>query len=131
MRDYGNAYITYHLVLSDVLPKKGFPVVFHGVKGSEQHAKWSPSNFNIVEASVVRDYCVRLTGDPERKICEWSIFLVLPPLFFVYFSLDPEDIGIIAPYKAQSRAIRELLKVAKLSDISVGSVEEFQGQVLS
>jgi hypothetical protein len=74
MRDYGNAYITYHLVLSDVLPKKGFPVVFHGVKGSEQHAKWSPSNFNIVEASVVRDYCVRLTGDSERKICEWSIF---------------------------------------------------------
>jgi superfamily I DNA and/or RNA helicase len=50
---------------------------------------------------------------------------------FVHIGLDPEDIGIIAPYKAQSRAIRELLKVAKLSDISVGSVEEFQGQVLS
>jgi hypothetical protein len=70
MRDFGNSYITYHLVLSDVLPKKGFPVVFHGVKGNEQHAKWSPSNFNIIEASIVRDYCVKLLGDRERKICK-------------------------------------------------------------
>jgi helicase MOV-10 len=49
----------------------------------------------------------------------------------LYLGVDPEEIGVIAPYKAQSRAIRELLKVAKLSDISVGSVEQFQGQVLS
>jgi helicase MOV-10 len=71
MRDYGNSYVTYHLALSDVLPKKGFPVVFHGVKGSEQHTKWSPSHFNIIEASIVRDYCLKLTGDPERKICKY------------------------------------------------------------
>ena len=43
--------------------------------------------------------------------------------------LDAEDIGVIAPYKAQVRAIRELLKPAGLSDVSVGSVEQFQGQV--
>jgi len=36
---------------------------------------------------------------------------------------------VIAPYKTQVRAIRQLLKVAKLSDIFVGSVEQFQGQV--
>jgi hypothetical protein len=70
MRDNGNSYITYHLVLSDVLPKKGFPVVFHGVKGNEQHTKWSPLCFNIIEASIVRDYCVKLIGDHERKICK-------------------------------------------------------------
>jgi len=70
MRDYGNPHITYHLAISDVLPKKGFPVVFHGVKGNEQHAKWSPSYFNIIEASIVRDYCVKLIGDRERKICK-------------------------------------------------------------
>jgi helicase MOV-10 len=81
MRDHGNAYITYHLTLSDVLPKKGFPVVFHGVKGSEQHARWSPSYFNIIEASIVRDYCVKLTRDPERKICESGSLLVLLPFF--------------------------------------------------
>ena len=127
MRDHGNAYITYHLTLSDVLPKKGFSVVFHGVKGSEQHARWSPSYFNIIEASIVRDYCVKLTGDPERKICEcWSMVGFTSD---VYLGVDPEEIGVIAPYKAQSRAIRELLKVAKLSDVLVGSVEQFQGQV--
>ena len=43
--------------------------------------------------------------------------------------VDAEEIGVIAPYKAQVRAIRELLKPADLKDVSVGSVEEFQGQV--
>jgi helicase MOV-10 len=70
MRDYGNAYITYHLVDSGALPKKGFPVAFHGIKGSEQRAKWSLSYSNVLDASIVRDYCVKLIGDPDRKICE-------------------------------------------------------------
>ena len=43
--------------------------------------------------------------------------------------VDAEEIGVIAPYKAQVRAIRELLKPVGLKDVSVGSVEEFQGQV--
>ena len=81
MRDYGNAYITYHLVLSDVLPEKGFPVVFHGVKGSGQHAKWPPSYFNIMEASIVRDNCMKLTGDSEQKICECGAWSVSTPFF--------------------------------------------------
>jgi hypothetical protein len=47
----------------------------------------------------------------------------------LYVGVDPEDIGVIAPYKAQVRTIREFLKRVNLSDISVGSVEQFQGQV--
>ena len=79
MRDYGNAYITYHMVHSDALPKKGFPVVFHGVRGNEERTKSSPSYFNVLEASIIRNYCVRLTRDPEpeRKICEHGLSLVL------------------------------------------------------
>jgi helicase MOV-10 len=86
MRDYGNSYITFHLVHSDVLPKKGFPVVFHSVKGSEQHAEWSPSYFNIIEASIVRDYCVKLTGDTERKICEYGTMFWSYLHFLLFFS---------------------------------------------
>jgi hydrogenase maturation factor HypE len=47
----------------------------------------------------------------------------------LYLGVDTEDIGVIAPYKAQVRTIREVLKQVNLSDISVGSVEQFQGQV--
>ena len=48
---------------------------------------------------------------------------------FPHLSIDPEEIGVLAPYKAQIRAIQELLKAAKLSNILVGSAEQFQGQV--
>ncbi|KAI9452271.1 P-loop containing nucleoside triphosphate hydrolase protein [Russula earlei] len=109
MRAYGNVEITHLLANSDILPKKDFPLIFHGVKGAERQTKWSPSYFNISEASIVRDYCVQLTMDRQRKIY-------------------PEDIGIIAPYRAQVRTIRLLLKMARLANISVGSVEQFQGQ---
>jgi helicase MOV-10 len=61
------------LLQSDVLPKKGFPIVFHGIKGRELRGRHSPSYLNIHEASVVRDYCLRLIGDHEHKICEYQI----------------------------------------------------------
>jgi len=109
MHAHASLDVSHLLLQSDVLPKKGFPVVFHGIKGWEQRARHSPSFLNVHEASVVRDYCQRLTQDRERKIYA-------------------EEIGVIAPYKAQVRAIRELLEPADLQDVSVGSVEQFQGQ---
>ncbi|KAI0253351.1 P-loop containing nucleoside triphosphate hydrolase protein [Lactifluus subvellereus] len=109
MRACASADVTHLLLNSRVLPKKGFPVVFHGVRGDEKRSRHSRSLFNIHEASIVRDYCQKLITDPELKIY-------------------PEDIGIVAPYKAQVRTIRTLLKQAKLEDIDVGSVEQFQRQ---
>ncbi|KAH9059532.1 P-loop containing nucleoside triphosphate hydrolase protein [Lactarius vividus] len=109
MRAHAIPVVARLLLQSDVLPKKGFPVVFHGIKGLELRTKDSPSYFNIHEASVVRDYCLRLTEDREHKIYA-------------------EEIGVIAPYKAQVRKIRESLRSAGLRDVSVGSVEQFQGQ---
>ena len=52
---------------------KGFPVVFHGIKGQEKRTKQSPSYLNIHEASVVRDYCLRILGDQEHKIREYRV----------------------------------------------------------
>jgi helicase MOV-10 len=83
MRYSRDLFITHDLIHSDVLPKKGFPVVFHGVRGKEERMKSSPSYFNILEASVVRDYCVKLTGDPERKIGECGSFVWFLRHFFL------------------------------------------------
>ena len=69
MRASGAVGITHALVESGVLPKKGFPIVFHGIEGRENHSRQSPSYLNVHEASTIRDYCVGLTSDRERKIC--------------------------------------------------------------
>jgi len=81
MRDYGNPYITYHMVHSEVLPKKGFPVVFHGVRGNEERAGSSPSYFNVLEASIIRNHCAKLVRGPEQKICKHGLLLFLPHFF--------------------------------------------------
>lgn len=39
-----------------------------------------------------------------------------------------EEIGVIAPYRAQVRKIRKALSTVA-ADVKVASVEEFQGQV--
>ncbi|KAF8267998.1 P-loop containing nucleoside triphosphate hydrolase protein [Lactarius quietus] len=109
MRAHATPVVAHLFLQSEVLVKKGFPIVFHGIKGRELRGRHSPSYLNIHEASVVRDYCLRLIGDHENKIY-------------------PDEIGVIAPYKAQVRAIRELLRPVGLKEVSVGSVEQFQGQ---
>uniref|UniRef100_A0A667WEJ1 RNA helicase n=2 Tax=Myripristis murdjan TaxID=586833 RepID=A0A667WEJ1_9TELE len=91
------------------LPKKGFPLLFHGVRGTEMREGNNPSWFNSGEAVQVMLYCCQLA----KKL---------------YNPVDASDIGIIAPYRKQVRKIRVLLGRVGLSDIKVGSVEEFQGQ---
>ncbi|XP_070828887.1 RNA helicase Mov10l1 [Chaetodon trifascialis] len=91
------------------LPKKGFPLMFHGVRGTEMREGNNPSWFNPVEAVQVMLYCCQLA----KKL---------------YNPVDASDIGVIAPYKKQCEKIRVLLAKVGLSDIKVGSVEEFQGQ---
>ena len=59
--------ITHSLLQSDVLVKKGFPIVFHGIVGKEEREGSSPSFFNIDEASLVREYCEQLIKPPSRS----------------------------------------------------------------
>ncbi|TWW75837.1 RNA helicase Mov10l1 isoform X1 [Takifugu flavidus] len=91
------------------LPKKGFPLIFHGVRGTEMREGINPSWFNPVEAVQVMLYCCQLA----KKL---------------YNPVAVSDIGIIAPYRKQCEKIRILLGKVGLFDIKVGSVEEFQGQ---
>ena len=71
MRADASQDVSHLLLQSDVLPKKGFPIVFHGIKGRELRTRHSTSYLNFHEASVVRIYCQKLTEDRERKICEY------------------------------------------------------------
>ncbi|XP_062857767.1 RNA helicase Mov10l1 [Trichomycterus rosablanca] len=91
------------------LPTKGFPLIFHGVRGTEMREGTNPSWFNPGEAVQVMLYCCQLA---KR----------------LYNPVPVTDIGIIAPYKKQVEKIRVLLHRVGLGDIKVGSVEEFQGQ---
>uniref|UniRef100_A0A2K5PR29 RNA helicase Mov10l1 n=1 Tax=Cebus imitator TaxID=2715852 RepID=A0A2K5PR29_CEBIM len=91
------------------LPKKGFPLIFHGVRGSEAREGRSPSWFNPAEAVQVLRYCCLLARS-------------------IFSQVSASDIGVITPYRKQVEKIRILLRNVDLMDVKVGSVEEFQGQ---
>ncbi|XP_007952952.1 RNA helicase Mov10l1 [Orycteropus afer afer] len=91
------------------LPKKDFPLIFHGIRGNEAREGRSPSWFNPAEAVQVMRYCCLLARSVSSQV-------------------SASDIGVITPYRKQVEKIRILLRTVDLMDIKVGSVEEFQGQ---
>ncbi|KAJ7034542.1 P-loop containing nucleoside triphosphate hydrolase protein [Mycena alexandri] len=106
----GNVALIRSLENSDELPTKKFPLIFHGILGKDDREGSSPSFFNIGEATLVKKYVLALVSDRKLRV-------------------RPEEIGVITPYHAQRCKIMELLyRDPKLQGITVGSVEEFQGQ---
>uniref|UniRef100_A0A8C4I5L8 RNA helicase n=1 Tax=Dicentrarchus labrax TaxID=13489 RepID=A0A8C4I5L8_DICLA len=98
----------------EYLPKKGFPLIFHGVLGKDEREANSPSFFNVSEIEVLVDYLTKLMETQGKK--------GLP-------KLSAKDIGIIAPYRKQvSLKSKRPLSPSLLGIDGVGSVEEFQGQ---
>ncbi|KAK7146112.1 hypothetical protein R3I93_013748 [Phoxinus phoxinus] len=102
------------------LPKKGFPVIFHGVIGKDDRESNSPSFFNISEINIIVDYLKKLLLTQAKKGIA---------------KISPKEIGIIAPYRKQVEKIRKGIKIDKelrsyigIEELKVGSVEEFQGQ---
>ncbi|NXC08563.1 SDE3 helicase, partial [Orthonyx spaldingii] len=103
------------------LPKKGFPIIFHGVCGEDQREAKSPSFFNTAEIEVLLHYLKKLLQSQGKGNC---------PI------VSPKEIGIISPYRKQVEKIRkaitsldrDLQKVPNIGQLKVGSVEEFQGQ---
>uniref|UniRef100_A0A8C8RZ08 RNA helicase Mov10l1 n=1 Tax=Pelusios castaneus TaxID=367368 RepID=A0A8C8RZ08_9SAUR len=91
------------------LPRKGFPLIFHGMRGTETREGHNPSWFNPTEAVQVMRYCCLLAKNVNNAV-------------------SVTDIGVITPYRKQVEKIRFLLRNVDLMDIKVGSVEEFQGQ---
>ncbi|XP_069483962.1 RNA helicase Mov10l1 isoform X2 [Ambystoma mexicanum] len=104
-----DAAVVTSLATWDKLPRKHFPLIFHGVRGTETREGCNPSWFNPIEAVQVMRYCCILAKH-------------------VTTSVSAKNIGVITPYRKQGEKIRILLQTVDLSDIKVGSVEEFQGQ---
>ena len=87
-----------------ILPKQGFPMIFHSVHAKKHfYPKDSTSLVNFEEVKVVMKYVSQLKKIPM------------------------EDIGIISPYKSQGNEIRKRLLKRRQNLIEVGSVEKFQG----
>uniref|UniRef100_A0A8U7NPS2 RNA helicase n=1 Tax=Corvus moneduloides TaxID=1196302 RepID=A0A8U7NPS2_CORMO len=114
--DIQNLYCTW-----EELPKKGFPIIFHGVCGEDQREAKSPSFFNTAEIEVLVHYLKKLLQSQGKGSCP---------------TVSPKEIGIISPYRKQVEKIRkaitsldpDLQKLPDISQLKVGSVEEFQGQ---
>ncbi|NXP63727.1 SDE3 helicase, partial [Chloropsis cyanopogon] len=114
--DIRNLYCTW-----EELPKKGFPIIFHGVCGEDQREAKSPSFFNTAEIEVLVHYLKKLLQSRGKGSCP---------------NVSPKEIGIISPYRKQVEKIRKaitsldpnLQKLPDISQLKVGSVEEFQGQ---
>ncbi|NXO09196.1 SDE3 helicase, partial [Oriolus oriolus] len=114
--DIRNLYCTW-----EELPKKGFPIIFHGVCGEDQREAKSPSFFNTAEIEVLVHYLKKLLQSRGKGSCP---------------TVSPKEIGIISPYRKQVEKIRkaitsldpDLQKLPDIRQLKVGSVEEFQGQ---
>jgi len=91
---------------SPILPKRNFPIVFHGIEGENLQEGSNPSWFNAVEVMQVIRY---LGGLYQRGI-------------------SAADIGIVTPYRKQVEKIRLMLDSLEMEKPKVGSTEEFQGQ---
>ncbi|KAF7291968.1 RNA helicase [Mycena indigotica] len=113
LQPHGDRQVVDLYLNSSLLPKRGFPIIFHSLAGKDDREASSPSFFNIDEASQVKKYVEILRG-MDRQVRTG-------------IHITDGDIGVIAPYHAQCVKIRKLLKPIA-EGVKVGSVEEFQGQ---
>ncbi|XP_040908395.1 putative helicase mov-10-B.1 [Toxotes jaculatrix] len=101
------------------MPKKDFPLIFHGVAGINERDANSPSVYNIAEVEVLKEYLKSLIDHLHKKGVT---------------KIEPGEIGIIAPYRKQVEKIQNALRTDKglrkenLENILVGTVEQFQGK---
>ena len=89
----------------------GFPLLFHGVHGTNQQEGDSPSWFNPEEAVAVIDHIESVLVHGGGR-------------------LKPASIGVITPYHKQVLKLRQLLRKKRpdlVGDVAIGSVEVFQG----
>uniref|UniRef100_A0A8B9S8E3 RNA helicase n=1 Tax=Apteryx owenii TaxID=8824 RepID=A0A8B9S8E3_APTOW len=91
------------------LPRKGFPIIFHGVSGEDKREARSPSFFNTAEIEVLLGYLKKLLQGGGKGGCPTA---------------SPADVGVISPYRKQVEKIRKAVTsldadLRKLPDIGL------------
>ncbi|CAL1684703.1 unnamed protein product [Lasius platythorax] len=92
------------------LPNKTFPMIFQEVLGNEERSV-TRSVSNTAEVLVVIQYVKMLINTKFGKR-----------------TITPKDIGIVTPFRQQQIQIINCLAEIRLENITVGTVETFQGQ---
>ncbi|KAG8853757.1 hypothetical protein FRB96_008012 [Tulasnella sp. 330] len=104
----GDRLVLDKFIGSPVLPNRKFPIVFHGVP-------------MIARATLRRISTL-------QRFRQWRSILTGYWATRHAQSASPREIGVIAPYRAQTRKLRKKLGDPKYQGLKVGSVEEYQGQ---
>lgn len=64
----GDPAMIHSLDNYEELPKKRFPVIFHGIVGKDERESKSPSFFNVDEVTLVKKYCMSLLSDKKYRL---------------------------------------------------------------
>ncbi|XP_077947389.1 putative helicase mov-10-B.2 [Gasterosteus aculeatus] len=119
LQSYADTKTTSSFCRWEQLPRKGFPLIFHGVAGTNERDSNDPSVYNMAEVDVLKEYLKALVAHFHKKGVN---------------KIEPNNIGIIVPYRKQVEKINKAFQVDKdlrkenLENVLVGSVEQFQGK---
>ncbi|CAM9319414.1 unnamed protein product [Chrysoparadoxa australica] len=101
--------VTESLCEWEELEGRAVPQIFWGIEGHDAHEMNSPSFYNRHEASLIVKLIKGLVNSSS-------------------VSVTTADIAVIAAFRAQVVLLRKLLRLLDLGQVSVGQVEDYQGQ---
>ena len=109
LRPMGDPAVIDSLVDCKVLQNKNFPCMFVGVEGlHERDDIDSPSFYNINELLKIRQLISTMVHDSKQ--------------------VQAKEVGVICAFRSQVLRMRVVLRETGLSDVNVGSIEDYQGQ---
>ncbi|KAH8297060.1 hypothetical protein KR044_004312, partial [Drosophila immigrans] len=89
-----------------------FPIIFQATHGVTQKEVNSTSSYNELEAHVLI----------------WYVKFLLNHGLGANVRVEQQDIGVVAPYAAQGRLLKELMYNQGYMHVEVGTVENYQGR---
>ncbi|KAF9074456.1 P-loop containing nucleoside triphosphate hydrolase protein [Rhodocollybia butyracea] len=94
------------------LSNNKFPVMFLGCDANDESVDERATWFNLGEIEHIFNVITSLMSEASKS----------------FPTLQPEEIGVLAPWREQVWKVREKLRQASLSRVDVGTVEDFQGR---